>query len=189
MTALVLVFAKSADHKSAVDYVPWAAVIALAGALLVAAWNQYEARRDRRRDLYSEAYKAVVSWGEMSYRVRRRDPDKPYELVEQFHRLQESIDYHEGWIGIESPVLARAYAEFVRAVKSVCGPVIKSAWADEPCDPRAGFAPPDGSEPVDIADSKSQFLADVNDHLSLKPHRRRALRKRYPDPTGASNEA
>lgn len=174
--------ASSSDGKSAVEVIPWAAFLAGVVALAVAAWNQYQSRRDRRRDLYSEAYKAVVSWAEMYYRVCRRDPQKPYEVVAMFHELQESIDYHEGWIGIESAPLARAYRRFVTDVKRKCEPAIRAAWAAEPCDPKEGFTPPDGGEAIDISVEKEGFLGDVNDHLSLHPERRHKLGERYPEP-------
>src|SRR4051812_37730383 len=140
--AVFVTAAASAGHTTLVDFLPLVgSILALTGAVGVAAWNQYQSRRDRRRDLYSEAYRAVVSWAEMPYRVRRRDSQKPHELVALFHELQEAIDYHDGWISIESPELARAYRHFVDQVKSKTSPAIKQAWADPPCDPAEGFTP------------------------------------------------
>lgn len=175
--------AASRDPTKFVDYLPlFGAALAFLSVVGIAVWNSVQARRDRRRDLYSAAYKAVVSWAELYYRVRRRDPDKPYELVALFHEVQESIDYHDGWISIESPELARAYRAFCEAVKGKTGPAIKRAWAENPCDAKEGFTPPNGDELPRIDDEKRQFLADVNDHLSLSPERRVALRQRYPEP-------
>lgn len=158
------------------------AILALTGALSVAAWNQLQSRRDRRRDLYSAAYKAVLRWAEFYYRVRRRDPEDLYSLVVLFHEAQEEIDYHDGWISIESPELARAYRHFVRTVKATTAPLIQAAWDADPCDPRKGFTPPNGEQQPDIKIDKERFLTDVNDHLApWFRFRGRALRQRYPE--------
>lgn len=171
-------------EQSPTTLVPWPALVAAAVAVCVALWNHMQGRRDRRRDLYSEAYKAVVTWAELFYRVRRRDPARPYEIVALFHDTQEAIDYHDGWLSIESPPLARSYRKFVREVKTKTAPAIQTAWREAPCDPKNGFSPPSDEEPPNISAEKAAFLADVNDHLSLHPCRRRALRKRYPETEG-----
>lgn len=184
MLAHLPLFMLSSSEKATrfVDFLPlMGAILTLTAAVGVAAWNQYQSRLDRRRDLYSDAYRAVVSWAEMPYRVRRRDPKQPYEIVGVFHDLQESIDYHDGWISTESPELARAYRAFVRKVKKESAPAIKQAWAAEPCDPADGFSPPESTAMPDVETAKGQFLADVRDHLSFDPNRSRALRERYPE--------
>lgn len=184
---MIFLFAASTHKTTFVDYLPLlTAAIALTGVVGIAAWNTFQTRRDRRRDLYSAAYKAVVSWAELYYRVRRRDPDKPYELVALFHEVQEAIDYHDGWLSIEAPELARSYRAFFEAVKRKTGPAIKAAWAEDPCDPKHGLSPPNGDEFPSIEDNKRQFLADVNDHLALNLERRLALKQRYPDPRSRS---
>lgn len=179
-----LLAASNSGGTTIVDFLPLVgAILALTGVVGVAAWNQYQSRRDRRRDLYSEAYKAVVSWAEMPYRVRRRDPDQPYELVARFHDLQEAIDYHDGWISTESPELARAYRAFVSQVKAKTREAIARAWEQPPCDPRNGFTPPDGQQELpNVEAEKRQFLVDINDHLAFDHDRSEALRRRYPEP-------
>jgi hypothetical protein len=176
-----LILPVASGSPSWLEVVPWGALIAAVIALTVAGWNQFQARRDRRRTLYSEAYKAALAWIELYYRVRRRDPGNPHELVGLFHRAQEEIDYHEGWLMTESHPLGRAYQEFVQAVKAEARPLIKQAWQESPCDPEQGLELPDGQHPnVDAA--KEQFLADVSDHLSASPERWLALKDRYPEP-------
>ena len=178
MTASLIATAN--DSKEFVDYFPWAGVLAGIVALAIALWNQTQNRRARRRDLYSDAYKAVVAWEELYYRVCRRDPDRPYELVELFHAAQEAIDYHDGWIRLESEALGRSYRRFVRDVKTSAAPFIKRAWAGPPCKPEDGFSPPEGEEEtLKIGPLKRQFLNDVSDHLSLLPWRWGQVRNRY----------
>lgn len=54
----------------------WGPLIALAApigaAVLTALFGITQARRDRRRNLYSTAYRSAMAWKEMVYRVRRR---------------------------------------------------------------------------------------------------------------------
>src|SRR3954468_998730 len=129
--------------------------------------------------MYSGAYRAALAWVELYYRVRRRDPENPHELVVLFHKAQEDIDYHQGWLTTESAALGRAYAAFVTKIKIEARPLIQKAWREPPCSPEDGLTVPDGDHP-NVEDAKRQFLADVGDHLSLSIERRLALKDRYP---------
>jgi hypothetical protein len=57
----------------------WASVIAALLAALIAtislAVNATSGRRERRRNLYSEAYRTTMSWVEMAYRVHHAPPN------------------------------------------------------------------------------------------------------------------
>ena len=57
---------------------------ALTVALLNVLYSQWSSRVNRRRNLYSEAYKAAMAWVEMVYRVRRRSVDMEDDLVERY---------------------------------------------------------------------------------------------------------
>ena len=169
-------------HASLADsVVPWAALVAAVTALAVAWSGRLAQRQDARRSLYSEAYKTALSWIEMLYRVRRREPGKQHELVEQFHTLQERLDYHQGWIESESRALGRAYRNLVATLKRTTAEPIRQAWRDEPCDPTHGFTIEfDGMDAVTAA--KDEFIAAMRDHLTVwRPWRRVALEWRYRD--------
>lgn len=168
------------SSKSWEEIVPWGAFVAGIVAVGVAVWTHLQNRRDRRRSTYSEAYRAALTWTELYYRVRRRDPDAPHELVPVFHEAQETIAYHEGWLMTESPQLGRAYGRFVRAVKEETRPRIQRAWSDPPCHPEDGLEIPEDGYPQ-VEGAKNQFLRDVRDHLSLSPLRWNDLKKRYPE--------
>jgi hypothetical protein len=58
------------------------AVVAAAVAIYLNAAARRRDERSRRRDLYSNAYRAGLEWCEGVYRVRRRNPDgsQDYEL-------------------------------------------------------------------------------------------------------------
>ena len=57
--------------------------IALVSAVLVALLSAFVARifvgRDRRRQMYGEAFRVGLEWREMVYRVRRRDNSKEHD--------------------------------------------------------------------------------------------------------------
>lgn len=147
-----------------------AAGVTLLLALLRAFAVTITGRRDRQRGLYSEAYRAAMTWREMVYRVRRRGTDTSDErqLVDAFHELQESIDFHEGWIASESLWMGRSYCRLVRAVKDKTSSQIQDAW-DEPerRAPARGTMPDD--EHPDLKSERDAFLRDVRHHLSLNP--------------------
>jgi len=160
--------------------IPWAAVVAGVVALAGLAISRFSERRDRRRTLYSEAYKAALAWVKMLYRVRRRDPEQPYELAAQFHRLQEDLDFYQGWIESESIAFGRAYQRLVLEVKALTLPEVQAAWASAPFDPKHGFSLQGETHPP-VESAKRQFLRDLREHLSLKPADRWAVRSRYSD--------
>lgn len=176
---------QASSQPSWTEIVPWGAFVAGIIALAVALWNQLQNRRDRRRTLYSEAYRAGLAWAELYYRVRRRCEGQQKEIVCMFHDAQEQIDYHQGWLSIESPSLGRAYKKFVRSVKETAQPKIQRAWQEDPVDPADGIAPESGDH-LDVREAQEAFLQDVSDHLSPLPWRWAALRERYKEQREAS---
>ncbi len=135
-------------------------------ALIGAATAYFTAKRDRRRQLYGEAYRAALAWKEMLYRVRRRATGSiaQHVLVDRFHDLQERIDYHEGWIGSESPWLRRSYVAFVQQVKTQTEPLILEAWGSIP--QRVTDSSSALKHPA-LNKASSRFLFDVRCHLSI----------------------
>lgn len=145
------------------------AVITAAGAILVALVTAtaafFSSKRDRRRQLYGEAYKVALAWREMLYRVRRRKADKTPELVDRFHDLQEQIDYYSGWIGSESKPLQRSYARLVQKVKNETKAPLQAAWEKEP-DETSLWRSLAGEVHPDVSAAADEFLQDVRNHLS-----------------------
>jgi predicted metal-dependent hydrolase len=70
-----------------------AATVALV-SIAVAATN---ARRDRRRNLYGEAYRTTMSWIETAYRAYHAPPGDR-QFLESYHKLWEDVRYYEGII-------------------------------------------------------------------------------------------
>jgi hypothetical protein len=165
-----------AASTATTEILPWAAFASLTVGLATLVTNAVKTRIDRRRNLFSEAYRVVVAWAEMYWRVCRRGKDEQ-AVVERFHELQEQIDFHQGWISVDDEVMGRAYDHFVREVKRRAEVPIREAWNREPCSPAQGI--PGTGVPFDIEDLKRQFLADVRDHLRVVPDTAE-LRRRYP---------
>ena len=141
------------------------AAIATLGAALIAAVAAYLAgKRDRRRSLYGEAYKAALGWVELLYRVRRRTAESEMHLVDRFHDHQESLNFYVGWIAAESKYMSRSYGRLVKAVKGVTEPLITAAW-NEGLRPFPGNAVPEDTHP-DLTIESNRFLKDVRAHLS-----------------------
>jgi len=155
-----------------------AALVAAAVALYLNTRGRKNAERDRRRTLYSEAYRVALEWCEGIYRIRRRPQDGSgdVDLVRHFHDMQERIAYYEGWLAMESPVLGRAYKRFLREVMNEARALIQQAWSRPGCPPTQQTSPDDKGPALN--DVKERFLLDVREHLSGWPWVRGRLKKR-----------
>jgi hypothetical protein len=88
-----------------------AAVIAASIALSSVAVAATNGRRDRRRNLYGEAYRTTMSWVEMAYRAYHAPPgDRGF--LDSYHKLWEDLRYFEGWLIFESSELGYSFARF-----------------------------------------------------------------------------
>lgn len=149
-----------------------AAVAAVVVALMSAFLARVFAGRDRRRQMFGEAFKAALEWREMLYRVRRRDSTEEAEraILDRFHDLQERLNYYEGWIGSESKFMRRSYRKLVREQKAATRSLIQDAWNEPGKRGNATEADvhPDTREAQLVADA---FLRDVRNHLSVQPWR------------------
>ena len=167
--------------SEALSALSWAIVAAVALSAVLGLLTFYvssgKATRDRRRQLYSEAFKAAMSWVEMVYRVRRRSVEVQDELVQHLHQIQEDISFYEGWLSTEAPELGQSYAVFVSSVRSTVRPLLREAWARRARPPWKGT--PVGEVEPDISVAKENYLRDVREHLSPWWWVRRRVRKRY----------
>lgn len=159
----------------------WAVVAAVALSTTLGVLTYYasasKATRDRRRQLYSEAFRAAMSWVEMVYRVRRRSETLQDELIGHLHQIQEDIAYYDGWLSAEAPELGRSYSLLVATIRTTVRPLLREAWAHRAQPPWKGT--PTGEVEPDVAAAKRQYLQDVRDHLSRWWWVRRRVKKRY----------
>ena len=87
--------------------------IAVAGAVITATitygLNQRAARRERQANAFAEALQAIEDYAEMPYRIRRRlgTHGARHELTEQISQIQSRIAFHQAWLSLETPEVAR----------------------------------------------------------------------------------
>jgi hypothetical protein len=155
-----------------------AATIAAFVAAVTLAMNMTAGRRDRRRNLYSDAYRATMSWIEMAYRAHHARPDEDAAFLDGYHKLWEDIRYYQGWILMESYELGYSFALFKEAVQTVCEDVIESAWASRTEESKPLGALPVEPSPETFRYEQDRFLEDARDQLSPNPFTRRAMRRR-----------
>jgi hypothetical protein len=111
-----------------------AGVVAIVGALVSVALtyglNQRAARRERETKLFAEALATIEDYAELPYRIRRRHrtPDARHELTEQISQIQSQIAFHQAWLSLEAPGVARFYSDLVRAAKTQAGSQMAQAW-------------------------------------------------------------
>ena len=71
------------------------AVFALVGVLVTVASNRYLARQDRLSKDFAEALAAAERYGELPYRIRRRQestPETRERLAEAIHEVQQDLE-------------------------------------------------------------------------------------------------
>ncbi len=165
----------------------WATVIAALLAGLVAAVtlavNATTGRRERRRHLYSEAYRTTMQWVEMAYRAHHAPPNDE-ELLDAYHKLWEDLRYYEGWVLLfgrrvaAGELVGYSYARFKEAVERVCDGYIEKAWMERSAVPRPLVELPVEPRRETYLQEMDSFLEDVRDHLSPYPWRRASMRRR-----------
>lgn len=160
-----------------------AAAVAGTLALVGIAANLAASRRDRRAELYAEAFKAALAMVEMVYRARRAG-DNLRGVVDRYHQIHEDINFHQGWIEVESQEMGRAYRRLILRVRAATREPINQALAairqGEGASAETWDKGVTGGHP-DVMSAKADFLDDVADHLSWRRTRRRQLRERYTD--------
>jgi hypothetical protein len=113
-----------------------AGATAVAGALISVALtynlNQRAARRERQTNFFAEALSAIEDYAELPYRIRRRPstPGARHELTEQISQIQSRIAFHQAWLSIETPSVARSYENLVQAAKAQAGKQMTQAWQE-----------------------------------------------------------
>ncbi len=163
----------------------WAAVLtgSVPGLLALATYGHQsrQARQDRRRELYSGAFRAVMGWVEGYYRVRRRSRGDERLVVEHLHDLWEQVAFYEGWLATEAPELGWSYQRLAQQVKRSVSPLITAAWEMEP-QPMKEELPAGETRPEtlpEVLQARDQYLDDIRRHQSVWPWGRHQLRRRY----------
>jgi len=144
------------------------AILALAVSLATFFLAGRRARLDRQRQVFADAFEAVMEYREYPFIVRRRSPEEPAKerqrISGDLSRLQAKLNAFKARLLIEDPYVGQRYAALVTKTKHVAGAMIKAGWDNEPvAEDAATHAPAyDFSElqPLDEA-----YLRAVADHL------------------------
>ena len=112
-------------------------VIGLITLIVNLSVSLYKDRQARRREIYAEAYRAVVAYAEFPYVVRRRSmlsPEKErIRISTDVRKIQERIAFYTAWIRIEAPYVAERYECLVRMTREVAGQQMHQAWRSPGC--------------------------------------------------------
>ncbi len=169
-----LAFAGLGPESAAV----FTAMLAGLVAIVTLAVSLSAARRDRRRNLYSEAYRATMSWIELAYRAYHAPPDDGGKFLDAYHTLWEDVRYYQGRLLMESTELGYSFALFKEAVQVVCETAIESAWLERTAAPKPLVELPVEPSPDTFRSEQDHFLEDAHDQLSPFPWTRAMMRRR-----------
>ncbi len=126
------------------------------------------ARLDRQRQVFGDAFEAVMEYREYPYIVRRRSADEQAgerkRISGDLSRVQARLNSYQARLLVEDRYIGERYAALVKKTRQIVGAMIKAAWDNEPVNADAEMhAPPyDFSElkPLDEA-----YLRAVAEHL------------------------
>ena len=150
-----------------------ATVIAAAVAAVVSlgVWwlTARRGERQRKRELFAQAFAAYASYREFPYVIRRRRADQPaaerVRISSDLRGVQEKISFFLAWTKSEGVGVGAAYTHLVAEARRVAGSAMARAW-DMPAitsDPQMNIPDLDLSS---LRDAEDAFLKAVADHLS-----------------------
>jgi len=112
--------------------VPTAAAVLTVGVGIWTYTRQQKARhRERLRDLFSDALRAVADYQELPYLIRRRSdesPMKPSELVRHISDIQTRLDYYVARLRLETAEIGEAFERLVGVTRRESGSQMTEAW-------------------------------------------------------------
>ena len=136
------------------------------------------ANRDRRREVFSKAFAAAISYAEFPYVVRRRRTSDPEEervrISTDLRAVQEEIAYYSAWIESEAPKVANAYQVLAAETRRIAGKQIHDAWNSAAVASDAEMNMPDlGLAELDAArrsylEALRSNLAPIRSHVDRK---------------------
>lgn len=146
-----------------------AALVAAAVSLTTMWWNARQARLDRQRALFAEAFAAVADYREFAFIVRRRDSTGADRstIHRDLSKVQAALHRHEAMIQVEAPSVAAAYSKLVAEARRVAGTAISKGWDLPPAQDDKGMHIQD----VDLSPLvpyETAFLSAASRHLSLR---------------------
>jgi hypothetical protein len=157
-------------------------------ALAVSLWTFFlsgrRARLDRQRQVFADAFEAVMEYREYPFIVRRRNKDdlvnERQRISSDLSKVQAKLNAFKARLLVEDPAIGQGYAELVKKTRQIAGAMIKAAWDNPPVagDEEMHAPPYDFSE---LVEPDNAYLQAVADHLHWMPGRGK-LRERKKEP-------
>lgn len=149
-----------------------AAIVAAAVSLTTFALTGRRARLDRQRQVFADAFEAVMDYREYPFIVRRRNPSEReserQRLGGELSRVQARMNGYKARLLVEDPEIGELYKELVKQTRLHAGAHIKSAWDNEPVAvDEEMHAPKYDFSALDKHDDA--YLRAVAEHLSWGP--------------------
>lgn len=113
----------------------WAVTVLVAVLTL---WvNGRRNERQRRRELYADAWAAVQAYKEFAFAIRRRNHKEPEEervrISEALREVQKDLAYYDALVGRErSGAVAANYRVLVAKTREIAGGLMRDAWISDP---------------------------------------------------------
>jgi hypothetical protein len=108
-----------------------AAAIALLGVVATLWINGSRTERQRRRDLHARALAAIMAYGEMPYRIRRRapGPDSRATLSDDLSKVKAEVDVCQVLLAADgNEKLSDAFDELYSVSRETVGKAAHDAW-------------------------------------------------------------
>jgi hypothetical protein len=112
-------------------YTIGAAAIALVGVAVTLLINGARAERQRRRDLHARALAAIIAYGEMPYRIRRRAPgaENRAHLSDELSRTKAELDTCQVLLAADrDDRLSDAFDDLYSLARRSVGKTAHDAW-------------------------------------------------------------
>jgi hypothetical protein len=156
-------------------------LLALAVSLATFTLAGRRARLDRQRQVFADAFEAVMEYREYPFIVRRRSSEdrakERQRISGDLSRVQARLNSFKARLLVEDPYIGQRYAELVRKAREVAGQMIKNGWDTDPVAEDAEMHTP----PFDFSELQKvdeAYLRAVADHLGwLYAPLRRKLRQ------------
>lgn len=149
-----------------------AAVVAGAVSLTTFMLAGRRARLERQRQVFADAFEAVMEYREYPFIVRRRKPDEGAEerrrISGDLSGVQARMNAFKARLLVEDPYIGRCYAELVKKTRQVAGAMIKAAWETDPVSADEEMHAP-AYDFSDLDEHDNRYLRAVAQHLSWFP--------------------
>lgn len=134
--------------------------------------NGYRERTNRQREVFSQAFIAIVAYEEYPFVIRRRRASGPEDerirISTDLGKVQEKLSYYSVWLKTESKDVSLAYEVLVAEIRKLAGAHMREAWDAQPISDDSGMNMPDLGL-GNLTPFKESYFQAVAAHLSAWP--------------------